>query len=80
MRKHISLSADDKKYSAMNTSGVEQRACDDALSENEILRRYQATLKNVIATPPDHKTNPHASPKKRGRPPKANREPSGGGA
>jgi hypothetical protein len=44
----------------------------------ESTRRYRATLLNVLATPPDHKTkrNPDASPKKRGRPPKVNREPT----
>jgi hypothetical protein len=41
--------------------------------DDEVTRRYEATLKRVLATPPDHKTTlkPGASPKKRGRPPKA---------
>lgn len=41
--------------------------------ENEIARRYHATLARVLATPPDHKLSAKASasPKKRGRPPKA---------
>jgi hypothetical protein len=52
------------------------------LSEQEIERRSAATLKRLLATPPDHrrKVNLDANPKKRGRPPKASREPSGGGA
>jgi len=39
----------------------------------EIERRREATLKRLLATPPDHKraAKPDASPKKRGRPPKA---------
>jgi len=42
-------------------------------SDEEIARRYEATLKRVLTTPPKHRTakggkaNP---PKKRGRPPK----------
>jgi len=44
----------------------------DQYSEEEIARRYEATLKSVLTTPPKHrvakgeKANP---PKKRGRPP-----------
>jgi hypothetical protein len=40
----------------------------DQFGEEEAERRYRATLANVLATPPDHKTKPGASPKKRGRP------------
>jgi len=45
----------------------------EAYSDEEIARRYEATLKSVLSTPPQHKTakgdkaNP---PKKRGRPSK----------
>jgi hypothetical protein len=45
----------------------------EVYSDEEISRRYEATLKSVLATPPQHKTakgekaNP---PKKRGRPKK----------
>jgi hypothetical protein len=45
-------------------------------SEAEAARRYRATLANVLAAPPDHKTKPNVSPKKRGRPPKAKSEES----
>jgi hypothetical protein len=44
----------------------------NAYSDEEIARRYEATLKRVLSTPPQHRTakgdkaNP---PKKRGRPP-----------
>jgi len=43
---------------------------DDQYSDEEAACRYQATLRKVIATPPDHraKPKPGASPKKRGRP------------
>jgi hypothetical protein len=43
----------------------------DQFNDEEIARRYEATLKRVLATPPKHRTakgekaNP---PKKRGRP------------
>jgi hypothetical protein len=43
----------------------------EVLDDEETARRYQTTLKRVLAAPPDHKTKPGASPKKRGRPPKA---------
>jgi hypothetical protein len=45
----------------------------DQFTDEEIARRYEATLKRVLSTPPKHKTatgekaNP---PKKRGRPKK----------
>ena len=44
---------------------------DENYSEMEAGRRYRATLANVLATRPDHRTKPSASPKKRGRPRKA---------
>jgi hypothetical protein len=50
---------------------------DEIYSDEEIARRYEATLKSVLSTPPKHRTakgekaNP---PKKRGRPKK---EPRG---
>lgn len=49
------------------------RADGDRYDAEESERRYRATLANVLATPPDHKmkVKPGASPKKRGRPPKA---------
>lgn len=46
---------------------------DQKFSDEEIARRYEATLKRVLTTPPQHRTakgekaNP---PKKRGRPEK----------
>jgi hypothetical protein len=49
------------------------RKSDDQYSDEEIARRYDATLKRVLTTPPKHrmakgeKANP---PKKRGRPKK----------
>jgi hypothetical protein len=45
----------------------------ETMSDQEIARRYEATLKRVLSTPPEHRTakgekaNP---PKKRGRPQK----------
>jgi hypothetical protein len=55
---------------------------DEAQSQftnEEVERRYRSTLANVLATPPDHKTNVKlgASPKKRGRPAKARSRPVG---
>jgi hypothetical protein len=49
---------------------------EEHLDEAEAERRYKATLARILATPPDHKTKskPGASPKKRGRPPKAKRK------
>jgi hypothetical protein len=47
------------------------KQADEQFSEQEAVRRYRTTLANVLATPPDHKTKPGASPKKRGRPPKS---------
>jgi hypothetical protein len=40
--------------------------------DSDVGAREDATLKRILATPPDHKTKPKpdASPKKRGRPPK----------
>ena len=42
----------------------------------EIARREEATLKRLLATPPQPKTKPKAkaSPKKRGRPPKKQKD------
>jgi hypothetical protein len=47
------------------------RSTEETYSQEEIERRYEATLKRVLTTPPKHRTakgekaNP---PKKRGRP------------
>jgi hypothetical protein len=45
----------------------------DQYDEKETARREDAALKRLLTTPPDHKPSakPSASPKKRGRPPKA---------
>ena len=44
----------------------------DTLTEDEIARRYEATLKRLLAMPPDHrhKGQSGASLKKRGKPAK----------
>ena len=44
------------------------------LEDWEIKKQSEATLKRLLATPPDHKRNVKsaADPKKRGRPPKVN--------
>jgi hypothetical protein len=44
---------------------------DANLIDAESEQRFAETLKRVLATPPDHKTKPGASLKRRGRPPKA---------
>jgi hypothetical protein len=46
------------------------RCPEGGYSEVEVAARSEATLKRLLATPPDHKTKPGASPKKRGRPSK----------
>ena len=45
----------------------------DLYSDEEIARRYEATLKRVLITPPKHRTakgDDASPPKKRGRPTK----------
>jgi len=42
----------------------------EAMSDHEIARRYEATLKRVLTTPPKHRTakgEKASPPKKRGR-------------
>jgi hypothetical protein len=48
----------------------------DEFSDDEAQRRADATLKRLLATAPQPKTNPmpNASPKKRGRPAKVKTE------
>jgi len=47
-------------------------------NEKDAVEIERTTLSRLLATPPDHKTKPKpdASPKKRGRPPKAKFNPS----
>jgi hypothetical protein len=50
------------------------RTPEDNFSAEEAARRYEATLKNVLASPPQpkpKKTGDASPPKKRGRPPRA---------
>jgi hypothetical protein len=64
------------EYDGMSKRGgrggsMSEKPTDERYSDEEAARRYRATLTNVLAAAPDHKTKPGASPKKRGRPPKA---------
>jgi hypothetical protein len=65
----LSLAA--MRATPMKSRKIEPQIGADQFSDEEIARRYEATLKRVLATPPKHRTtkgekeNP---PKTRGRP------------